>query len=114
MSSYTSSDRVFPAPLTSADIASLFGKRPGWFDRHRVRKRLYAKGFPHPFDRGLWSAAAVEDWLAKAGRNPHQLHPRETGRCKPSARNRSNAYATVRYEEVDLPTCLAAPSPIEE
>jgi hypothetical protein len=96
MNSYSSNHRAFPPPLTSADITFLFNKRPGWFDRHRVRKRLYAKGFPRPFERGLWSAPAVADWLAQAGRNPDQMCPRDTGRCKPSARNRGNAYVPVR------------------
>jgi hypothetical protein len=30
-----------------------------WPIRNRVRKGLYAKGFPHPFERGLCSAKTV-------------------------------------------------------
>jgi hypothetical protein len=48
-------------PLTAGDIETAFGKPAGWFGRDRVRKRLYAQGFPHPFERGLWSAKAVAD-----------------------------------------------------
>jgi hypothetical protein len=54
-------------PLTAADIETVFRKPAGRLGRDRVRKRLYAKGFPHPFERGLWSAKAVADWLASAG-----------------------------------------------
>ncbi len=36
-------------PLTAADIETVFRKPRGWFGRDRVRKRLYAKGFPHPW-----------------------------------------------------------------
>jgi hypothetical protein len=34
--------------LTTADIETAFRKPRGWFGRDRVRKRLYARGFPHP------------------------------------------------------------------
>lgn len=88
MSTYASPDCVFPAPLTSADIASLFGKRPGWCDPHRVRKRLNAKGFrihsgavwvasarpacwkqhPNGFTRGLTliERITIERWMRQA------------------------------------------------
>ena len=89
-------------PLTAADIERAFRKPAGWFGRDRVRKRLYAQGFPHPFERGLWSAKAVADWLATAGSNPAGAVPRPKAserqaepRPRPTRRQRSNGYAPV-------------------
>ena len=91
-------------PFTAADIETLFRKPAGWFGRDRVRKRLYAKGFPHPFERGLWSARAVSDWLATAGSNPTGAEPRLPRKAsepsvelplRPARRQRSNGYAPV-------------------
>lgn len=57
-----------PAPLTSAEISVQVFKRPAaWFSSDRVRKRFYARGFPKPYARGLWSAIAVRNWYATAG-----------------------------------------------
>ena len=83
-------DELTP-PLTSAEISRLFKKSDGWFGRDVVRKRLYRRGFPHPLERGLWSAAAVARWLATAGENPDKTLPREAPRRK----RRPNAYAPV-------------------
>jgi hypothetical protein len=89
-------------PLTAADIERAFRKPAGWFARDRVRKRLYARGFPHPFERGLWSAKAVADWLATAGSNPAGTVPRlmlkaserqAEPRPRPTRRQRSNGYS---------------------
>jgi hypothetical protein len=91
-------------PLTAADIETVFRKPRGWFGRDRVRKRLYAKGFPHPFERGLWSANAVADWMATAGSNPIGAPPRLPRHAteqsteqppRPARRQRGNAYAPV-------------------
>jgi len=82
-------------PLTAADIETVFRKPRGWFGRDRVRKRLYARGFPHPFERGLWSAQAVADWLATAGINPDCSAPTAPRRRRPSHRQRPNSYAPV-------------------
>jgi hypothetical protein len=91
-------------PLTAADIEAVFRKPRGWLGRDRVRKRLYAKGFPHPFERGLWSAKAVADWLASAGSNPNGAPPGPPRHVteqpaepspRPARRKRSNAYAPV-------------------
>jgi hypothetical protein len=91
-------------PLTAADIETAFRKPAGWFGRDRVRKRLYAKGFPHPFERGLWSASAVADWLVSAGGNPTNSPPRPPRKAnaqpaeppsRPARRQRSNGYAPV-------------------
>lgn len=82
-------------PLTSADICTLFGKAEGWFDRHRVRARLYRKGFPHPMERGLWSPKAVADWFASAGSNPDHVPPRAARQRPAPRRNRSNGYAPI-------------------
>jgi hypothetical protein len=71
--------------LTSEDISRIFKKGPAWFSRHSVRKRLYAKGFPKPFERGLWSPKAVADWIA----NP------KPPAAKPRPKRRPNAYAEV-------------------
>lgn len=79
-----------PAPLTSADITTLFKKPDGWFDRDRVRKRLYAKGFPKPFERGRWSAKAVADWMA----NPVPPAP-PAPQAPPKRSRRPNGYAPV-------------------
>jgi hypothetical protein len=55
-------------PLTAADIETVCRKPAGWFGRDRVCRRLYAKSFPHLFERGLRSTKAVAAWLASAGR----------------------------------------------
>jgi hypothetical protein len=89
-------------PLAAADIERAFRKPAGWFGRDRVRKRLYAKGFPHPFERGLWSATAVADWLATAGSNPTGAVARPMRKAseqqaalspRPTRPQRSNGYA---------------------
>ena len=56
-----------PGPLTAADIEMVSHKPGDRLGRDRVGKRLYAKGFPHPCERGLWSARAMADCLASAG-----------------------------------------------
>ncbi len=53
------------APFPTADIETVFRKPAERFGRNRARKRRYAKDFPHPFERGLWSAKAVADWLSE-------------------------------------------------
>jgi hypothetical protein len=98
MSGYAPAQRRTPLPMTSDDISAMFGKAPGWFDRHKVRQRLYARGFPHPFDRGLWSATAVAIWYDTAGSNPGALPPKpKRERRTPPApgRSASNGYAPV-------------------
>lgn len=82
-------------PLTAADLETIFRKPAGWFGRDRVRKRLYAKGFPHPIERGLWSAQAVRIWLETAGSNPNHEPPRATGRRPGRRRRSSNGYAAL-------------------
>jgi len=64
-----------PTTATSADISRMFKRKPGWFDHSRVRKRLYAAGFPHPVDTGRWSLVAVVNWIASAGQNPENVPP---------------------------------------
>lgn len=93
---YSPAQRRTPPPLTSADISTMFGKPPGWFDRHSVRQRLYKRGFPHPFERGLWSATAVAIWYDTAGSNPAAVPPkpqREARPHRPAGRVASNGYA---------------------
>lgn len=85
-------------PLTAADISTIIFKKksPTWFDRHCNRKKLYARGFPHPFERGLWSVQAVKDWLATAGKNPDRLAPRAR-KARPREGRRVNAYAPASH-----------------
>ena len=52
---------------TAADIEMVSRKPADRLGRDRVRKRLYAKGFPNPCERGLWSAKAMAHCLASAG-----------------------------------------------
>jgi hypothetical protein len=97
MSAYAEPDGVgIPTPLTAADISTLFKKPAGWFGRDVVRKRLYAKGFPHPLERGLWSAVAVANWMASAGSNPAAVAPPSGRKPRPApGRRRPNGYAPV-------------------
>lgn len=94
MNAYAEPVRSLTDPLTAVDIDKLFRKPGGWFSRDVVRKRLYSKGFPHPFERGLWSAKAVADWLAAAGSNPDHVAPRKA-RQRPRKAPRANAYTPV-------------------
>ena len=68
-------DATVPMLLRSRDIDKLFKREAGWFDRDRVRKRLYAKGFPHPIEAGRWSPTAIEAWMRGAGANPDNVPP---------------------------------------
>ena len=54
--------------LMAADIETIFRKSAGRLVRDRVRKRLDTKVFPHPFERALWPAKGIADWLPSAGR----------------------------------------------
>ena len=85
-----------PSLINSADISNLFGKAPGWFSRDRVRKSLYARGFPHPVVLGRWSAQAVANWMVIVGSNPHAVgpNPPRKGR-RPASKRRPNGYAPV-------------------
>jgi hypothetical protein len=74
-------------PPTAANIETVFRKPAGRFGRNRVRKGLYAKGFPHSFERGLWSATAVADWLASAGRAERMRRTSQSVRPIPSVRS---------------------------
>lgn len=66
MSSYASA--FTPHLLDAVGIAEIFGKPKDWFARDRVRKALYARGFPQPVIRGRWLRSAVQDWLEQQGR----------------------------------------------
>lgn len=92
MSAYAPADDA--RPLTSADITTLFRKPAGWFDRDRVRKRFYARGFPHPIDRGLWSSLAVRNWMTGAGHNPEHVQP-SAPRKRTVRRHRASGYAAA-------------------
>jgi hypothetical protein len=84
-----------PAFLTPADISTLFQKPAGWFNNHRVRKRLYANGFPHPCARARWSPLAVKQWMQRAGSNPEALHadPRAKSNRRRRRGSRAGGYA---------------------
>ena len=75
-------DASVPKLLRSCDIDRLFEREPGWFERNRVRKRLYAKGFPHPVQAGRWSPLAIEAWMRGAGANPDNVPPDAERRAK--------------------------------
>lgn len=78
-----------PWLLDAATITALFGKPRGWFSRDRVRKALYARGFPQPVIRGRWLRTAVETWLEREGN-------RQKHRAAPARRTpRANGYAQV-------------------
>ena len=56
-----------PKTLDARRISAMFGKPSDWFSRDRVRKALYARGFPRPIYRGLWSRSAVDAWFEREG-----------------------------------------------
>ncbi len=62
-----------PRLIDANQVSRLFCKPACWFKRDRVRKALYARGFPRPIIRGRWSLGAVDNWLAKEGthQRPH-------------------------------------------
>jgi hypothetical protein len=60
---------VWPAQLiSSAAVSACFGKPPTWFSRDRVRKSLYARGFPKAVIPGRWSRSAICAWLEREGK----------------------------------------------
>ena len=63
-------------PPKAIGIETVFRKPASRFGRNRVRKGLYAKSFPHSLECGLWSATALADRLASAGRaeREHESH----------------------------------------
>jgi predicted DNA-binding transcriptional regulator AlpA len=56
-----------PRLIDATGVSALFGKPATWFNRDRVRKALYDRGFPKAVIRGRWSRSAVDAWLAKEG-----------------------------------------------
>lgn len=58
-----------PRLLNATQVAHLFSKPAHWFLRDRVRKALYARGFPRPVVRGRWLCSAVDSWLEREGRH---------------------------------------------
>jgi hypothetical protein len=61
-----------PRLISATDISKLFVKPEDWFSRDRVRKALYARGFPAPIIRGRWLRSAVETWMEKNGTRSQQ------------------------------------------
>ena len=53
--------------ITPAEIAQVFGRSHHWFRDHRVRRRLYAQGFPRSVSRGVWLRAAVKEFVERTG-----------------------------------------------
>ena len=80
-----------------------FRKPAGWFGRDRVRKRLYAKGFPHPFERGLWSTKGGGRLAGDALAATPLAHPR--GRRGKQAKRLLNASRPARASAA-TPTLL--------
>lgn len=66
MSGYAPS--LTPHLLDANAVSAMFAKPKDWFSRDRVRKTLYARGFPKPVIRGRWLRTAVQDWLEQQGR----------------------------------------------
>jgi hypothetical protein len=56
-----------PKLIDAGCISAMFGKPPDWFRRDRVRKPLYAQGFPRPIIRGRWPRTGVEAWFERQG-----------------------------------------------
>ncbi len=56
-----------PRLVSAPYISELFGKPADWFSRDRVRKSLYARGFPRPIIRGRWLRSAIDTWLERQG-----------------------------------------------
>lgn len=56
-----------PRLVSAPYISELFGKPADWFSRDRVRKALYARGFPRPVIRGRWLRSAIDSWLERKG-----------------------------------------------
>ena len=56
-----------PRLIDATGVSVLFGKPESWFKRNRVRRTLYARGFPRPVIRGRWSRRAVDSWLSSEG-----------------------------------------------
>lgn len=56
-----------PAVLTTAEVAAKLRRSTRWF--RAARRRLQARGFPAPLPElsrpPLWSATAVDAWLAR-------------------------------------------------
>jgi hypothetical protein len=66
-------------------IADLFGKPATWFKRDRVRKTLYARGFPLPVVRGRWLRSAVDTWFEREGRRCQQTLGDRPTRSRPAS-----------------------------
>jgi hypothetical protein len=48
--------------ISATEISAIFGNSSDGFARDRVRKALYARGFPSSVYRGRWLRAAVDAW----------------------------------------------------
>jgi hypothetical protein len=66
MTRYSEVER--PRLVDAECIAELFGKPASWFKRDRVRKTLYARGFPLPIVRGRWLRTAIDAWFEREGK----------------------------------------------
>lgn len=81
-------ERAAPDPLELIkvrDIGPLFGQSPRWFYATRVRKRLYAAGFPRPVSRGTWRKRDVVAFIIKYSNATPSPPPRKRKR-KPNGR----------------------------
>ena len=95
----TRQDRYAPATasvlIDAIEVAAMFGKSKHWIQRHRVRMRLYKKGFPHPVERGRWSRLVVQQWFEMAGRNLERVPPARNKRAVRTAPRHTNGYAPI-------------------
>lgn len=76
-----------PRLVDAAAVNNMFGKPHGWFSRNRVRKALYARGFPQPIIRGRWLRTAIESWCEREG-NRTNLRQSDSDRHQRSPRAR--------------------------
>lgn len=73
-----------PYLIDAKSIAEAFGKPADWFVRDRVRKDLYARGFPAPVIRGRWLRTAVFAWIETQGRlNKSTWHDGRSAKPQP-------------------------------
>ena len=72
-------DIVHKQLVSLEEISAMFGKKPGWFRRDRVRKQLYPRDFPRCVIRGRWLRSAVEAWLEREGNRDYAVGAKGRG-----------------------------------
>jgi len=90
-----------PLTYTAAGVAARLGLTQAQFDSSRRRKRLAEAGFPSrlPGMAGLWSAPAVDHWIATNGNTylpMMQAADDEAGQLARATRALDDRYAAGR------------------